>query len=88
MKTGFFAYSGQPRSSGESVEEAIRLINSSGVASLKSWISYAVNGRLIIDEVTMFSLSLVMRSQTINPYFCFLIIHILNRKDDIQNCHP
>ncbi|PSB25989.1 P-loop ATPase, Sll1717 family [Stenomitos frigidus] len=52
MKTGFFAYSSQPKSSGESIEEAIKLINSSQVASLKSWRSQTINGKLIIDEVT------------------------------------
>src|SRR6476661_3375488 len=52
MKTGFFAYSGKPYSVGESIEEAIELINGSGIASLKSWKSYTVNGKLIIDEVT------------------------------------
>ncbi|BAS60082.1 hypothetical protein NIES2135_67240 (plasmid) [Leptolyngbya boryana NIES-2135] len=52
MKTGFFAYSGQPRSVGESIEEAINLINGSGVAALKSWRNYVVNGKLIIDEVS------------------------------------
>lgn len=52
MKTGFFAYSGHPKSVGESIEEAIGFINSSGIASLKSWTSYTVNGKLIIDEVT------------------------------------
>jgi Cdc6-like AAA superfamily ATPase len=52
MKTGFFAYSSHPKSVGESIEEAIGLINSSGIASLKSWISYTVNGKLVIDEVT------------------------------------
>jgi len=52
MKTGFFAYSGQPKSVGESIEEAIGLINSSGIASLKSWTSYTVNGKQVIDEVT------------------------------------
>ncbi|GAX39034.1 P-loop ATPase, Sll1717 family [Nodularia sp. NIES-3585] len=53
MKTGFFAYSGQPNSVGESVEEAIKLINGSEVALLKSWKSYAINGKLIVDEVTI-----------------------------------
>lgn len=52
MKTGFFAYSSQPPSVGESIEEAIGIINSSDIASLKSWKSYTVNGKLIIDEVT------------------------------------
>lgn len=52
MKTGFFAYSGQPKSVGESIEEAIKLINDSGIALLMSWKSYTVNGQLIIDEVT------------------------------------
>lgn len=52
MRTGFFAYSGQPKSVGESIEEAIELINGSDVASLKSWKSYTVNGKLVIDEVT------------------------------------
>ena len=52
MKTGFFAYSGQPKSVGESIEEAISSINNSGVASLKSWKNYTVNGKIIIDEVT------------------------------------
>jgi nucleoside 2-deoxyribosyltransferase len=52
MKTGFFAYSGQPKSVGESIEEAIRLINDSGIASLRSWRSFTINGQLIIDEVT------------------------------------
>lgn len=52
MKTGFFAYSGKPNSVGESIEEAIELVNVSGIASLKSWKSYTVNGKLIIDEVT------------------------------------
>lgn len=51
MKTGFFAYSGKPNSVGESIEEAIALVNLSGIASLKSWKSYTVNGKLIIDEV-------------------------------------
>ena len=52
MKTGFFAYSGQPKSVGESIEDAIIHINNSGIASLKSWTNYTVNGKLIIDEVT------------------------------------
>jgi Cdc6-like AAA superfamily ATPase len=53
MKTGFFAYSGKPYSVGESIEEAIELVNSSGIASLKSWKSYTVNGKLVvIDKVT------------------------------------
>jgi len=52
MKNGFFAYSGQPKSVGESVEEAITIINGSNVSSLKSWKSYTINGKLIIDEVT------------------------------------
>ena len=51
MKTGFFAYSNQPKSSGESIEGAINLINTSGIAHLKSWKDYTVNGKLIIDEV-------------------------------------
>ena len=52
MQTVFFAYSGQPKSVGESIEEAIKLINDSGAAFLRSWRSYTVNGKLIIDEVT------------------------------------
>ena len=52
MKTGFFAYSGKPYSVGESIEEAIDSVNLSGIASLKSWTTYIVNGKLIIDEVT------------------------------------
>lgn len=52
MKTGFFAYSGQPRSVGDSVEEAISLINDSGLTLLGSWRSHTINGKLIIDEVT------------------------------------
>lgn len=52
MKTGFFAYSGQPNSVGASVEEAIKLINDSKIAFLKSWRSYFINGKLIVDEVT------------------------------------
>jgi Cdc6-like AAA superfamily ATPase len=52
MKTGFFAYSGQPKSVGESIEEAITIVNSSEIALLKSWKDYIVNGKLIINEVT------------------------------------
>ncbi|MBN4000745.1 hypothetical protein [Nostoc sp. LPT] len=62
MKTGFFAYSGQPNSVGESVEEAIKLINDSQVAFLKSWKSDAINGKLIVDEVT--------RAIDESDYFC------------------
>ena len=52
MKTGFFAYSSQPISVSESIEGAIQTINNSGLATLKSWKSYEVNGKLIFDEVT------------------------------------
>ncbi len=52
MKTGFFAYSSQPISVSESVEDAIQMINQSGLAILKSWRGYEVNGKLIFDEVT------------------------------------
>ena len=52
MKSGFFAYSSKPKSVGESIEEAIELINSSGIASLRSWKNYSVNGKLVINEVT------------------------------------
>jgi Cdc6-like AAA superfamily ATPase len=62
MKTGFFAYSGQPKSVGESIEEAITLVNDSGIALLRSWKSYTVNGKLIIDEVT--------RAIDESDYFC------------------
>ncbi len=62
MKTGFFAYSGQPKSVEESIEEAITLVNDSGIALLRSWKSYTVNGKLIIDEVT--------RAIDESDYFC------------------
>ena len=52
MKNGFFAYSNQPTSARESIEEAIEIINSYGTVLLKSWTSYNVNGKLVIDEVT------------------------------------
>ena len=62
MKTGFFAYSGQPKSVEESIEEAITLVNDSGIALLRSWKSCDVNGKLIIDEVT--------RAIDESDYFC------------------
>jgi hypothetical protein len=52
MRTGFFAYSGSPKSSGESIEEAIKEINSGRVTELRSWRNYTVSGKLIIKDVT------------------------------------
>ena len=51
IKTGFFAYSGQPKSAGESIEEAIKNINNSGIAFLESWKSYRINGNFIINAI-------------------------------------
>ena len=62
MGTGFFAYSGQPRSVGESIEESIEIINGSNIASLTSWKSYTVDGKLVIDEV--------IRAINEADYFC------------------
>jgi hypothetical protein len=51
MKTGFFAYSGQPKSSGDSIEEAIKIINDAGDVLLTSWKKFSINGRTIIEDV-------------------------------------
>jgi len=54
MKNGFFAYSGRPAASGDCIEEAIVKINKNqGIpTSIRSWRDYAVNGNLIINDVT------------------------------------
>lgn len=51
MSTGFFAYSSNPKTSGESIEEAIVKINSQNITEITSWKNLTVSGRLIIDEV-------------------------------------
>ena len=51
MTTGFFAYSSKPKSSGESIEEAIADINAQNITELNSWKNLTVSGKLIIDEV-------------------------------------
>lgn len=54
MTNGFFAYSGRPASSGDCIEEAIIKINKNQKIPtyLRSWRDYAVNGNLIINDVT------------------------------------
>ena len=51
MKTGFFAYSGQPKSSGDSIEKAIKIINDAGNILLTSWKTNSINGRTIIEDI-------------------------------------
>lgn len=51
MKTGFFAYSGQPKSSGDSIEEAIKIINDAGNILLTSWKTNSINGKTIIEDI-------------------------------------
>lgn len=51
MEKGFFAYSSNPESSGESVQIAIREINKSGEYNIKPWSKMNVNGKVIINEI-------------------------------------
>lgn len=52
MQKGFFAYGSQIPSSGESIEEAIRIINKSDIeVSISSWTSLRNSGTLIISQV-------------------------------------
>ncbi len=62
MNTGFFAYSSWPRTSGESIEEAIKNINARQETNLKSWKSLDISGRFII--------SAVLKSIDEADYFC------------------
>ena len=52
MQTGFFAYGSQVASSGESIEEAINLINQKGnEIRIESWKNLKVSGSLIISNI-------------------------------------
>lgn len=53
MKTGFFAYSSEPKYCGEAIEDAIHKINDSfkGITQLQSWTTLQISGKLIISEI-------------------------------------
>lgn len=52
MQTGFFAYGSQIPSSGESIEEAIKIINEANEdIRIESWINLKVSGSLIISNI-------------------------------------
>ncbi|MEC3906727.1 hypothetical protein VOI54_06835 [Tamlana sp. 2201CG12-4] len=52
MQTGFFAYGSQIPSSGESIEEAIKIINDSvDNVNIESWTNLQISGSLIISNI-------------------------------------
>ena len=53
MKTGFFAYSSEPKYCGEAIEDAIIKINDSfkDITQIKSWTTLKISGKLIINEI-------------------------------------
>ncbi len=51
INKGFFAYSNEPESVGETIENAILKINEIGKLNLKSWKRMDISGKLIIDEI-------------------------------------
>ncbi|WP_342089446.1 P-loop ATPase, Sll1717 family [Dyadobacter sp. OTU695] len=51
MEQGFFAYSSQPSSSGEAIEEAVREINKGNLATITTWRGLRISGRIIIKEI-------------------------------------
>jgi nucleoside 2-deoxyribosyltransferase len=51
IKQGFFAYSSVPTSCQESIENAIKRINETGVVKITSWKQLEINGKFIINEV-------------------------------------
>lgn len=48
---GFFAYGSEYRSSGECIEEAIKIINATNEANIISWKQIRVSGKLIISRI-------------------------------------
>ena len=52
MQSGFFAYSSNPRSAADAIEEAAKQINQSCLCKMKTWKNLETDGRLIIREIT------------------------------------
>jgi hypothetical protein len=49
--SGFLAYPSNPSTCGETIRQAVDLINPQGVVSLQTWEQCRVGGKLVVDEI-------------------------------------
>ena len=49
--SGFLAYPSNPSTCGETIRQAVELINPQGIVSLETWEQCRVGGKLVVDEI-------------------------------------